>query len=182
MGIAEAVTDAFLVDAYNLLFWCLEGENLEREREQLISEVNFHAKRRGLNVTLVFDATWTDDPLARGHYDALEIIFTAKGVTADDHILDLVHHEPKVIVVTSDKSLARLSRQSGAKTVSTPDFYHWLRKNRAKSKSKVKEVERKLDSTPPKVVMTEGSMLWYQRQFESRLELQALEKQQKKKK
>ncbi len=180
MGIPQTVNDTFLVDAYNLLFWCLEGDNLEKEREQLIQEVNFHAKRRSLNVTLVFDATWTNDPLARGHYDALEIIFTAKGVTADDHILDLVQHMPKVVVVTSDKGLARLSRQSGAKTVSTPDFYNWLRKSKAKSK--VKEIEYKNYFPPPKVVLTEGSMLWYQRQFESRLEQQETQQKQSKRK
>ena len=160
-------TQSFLVDAYNLLFWCLEGENLERERSQLIHEINFHAKRRRLDVTLVFDATWTNDPLARGHFDALEIVFTAKGVTADEHILELVQSQPKVIVVTSDKSLARLARQSGAKTVSTPEFYRWL----LKSKAKIREAEAppKIDFSNPKVVLQEGSLLWYQRQFEAKL-------------
>jgi len=170
VGIAQAVTETFIVDAYNLLFWCLEGENLEKERQQLIQEVNLHAKRRGLDVTLVFDATWTNDPLARGHYDALEIIFTAKGVTADDHIVDLVCQNPHVVVVTSDKALARHCRQEGAKTVSTPDFYHWLKRARMKGKSK--EKVPKIDFPPPKVVLQEGSLFWYQRLFEARLEEQ----------
>ena len=164
------MTTPFLIDAYNLLFWCLEGENLERERAQLIHEINFHAKRRRLDVTLVFDATWTNDPLARSHFDALEIVFTAKNVTADEYILELVQSQPKVIVVTSDKSLARLARQSGAKTASTPEFYHWLIKSKAKTKER--QAPPKIDFSNPKVVLQEGSLLWYQLQFEAKLKKQ----------
>jgi predicted RNA-binding protein with PIN domain len=161
-------TQHFLVDAYNLLFWCLKGENLERERELLIHEVNTHAKRRNLDITLIFDATWTDDPLAQSHFDSLEILFTDKGVTADDHIIYMLNERgsSNFIVVTSDRDLSKRSAIRGAKTLSTPAFYTWLRKNKIKKK----ESQKKLTYAPAKSFMKEGTISWYEKVFNDRLQ------------
>lgn len=158
----------YIVDAYNLLFWCLEGQNLERERALLIREVNNHSKRRHLHVTLVFDATWTDDPLVRGHFDALEIIFTAKGVTADDHILSMVQEKEgkNMVVVTSDRALSRGAGLLGAKTLTTPAFFKGLqKKSKEERKAPLKE---QVYFPPPKPFITEGSIAWYLQVFEER--------------
>jgi len=122
----------YLVDGYNLLFKCSWNHlstNLEQARSTLIQELDKHASVLNLHLTLVFDAPMQSDELKRGHFNSLEIIFTAKGQTADDYLHDFVaHSQKKVVVVTSDKTLARKVKALGAFVESVPDFLIHLRK------------------------------------------------------
>lgn len=134
----------YLVDGYNLLFkgaWSHTSPNLEQARSALIQELDKHASLLNLHLTIVFDAPLQSEELRRGHYNSLEIIFTAKGQTADDYLHDFVaHQQNKVVVVTSDKTLARKVKSLGAYVEGVRDFLSHLRK---KSQNRLAKTQKK---------------------------------------
>lgn len=128
----------YIVDGYNLLFkeaWTRTASSLEQARKQLIEELDTLASTLHLDLTVVFDAPFQSDDLRRGHYRSLEIVFTAKGQTADDYIVSLADVVgKKAIVVTSDRGLSRRAKGSGATIEGVHDFLVHLRK---KSRNKL---------------------------------------------
>lgn len=128
----------YIVDGYNLLFkeaWARTAASLEQARKQLIEELDSLASTLNLDLTVVFDAPFQSDDLRRGHYRSLEIVFTAKGQTADDYIVSLADAVGKKgIVVTSDRGLARRAKGAGATIEGVHDFLVHLRK---KSRNKL---------------------------------------------
>lgn len=121
----------FFVDAYNLLFKLQPSQgSLEQKRATVISSINEFALHLNLTIILVFDATRQKERLgiARGHYEALEIIYT-EDKSADDFILKEVENArtpSQITVVTSDRELAGRSLQLGACTMSIRQFSEWL--------------------------------------------------------
>lgn len=76
---------------------------------------------------------------SRGHYDALEIIYTIKELSADAYILEKVHASktPECItVVTSDRDLAAGCKALKAKTLSVEAFLTFLTKKEKVRKKK----------------------------------------------
>lgn len=128
----------YIVDGYNLLFkeaWARSASTLEQARKQLIDELDTLASTLHLDLTIVFDAPFQNDDLKRGHYRSLEIVFTAKGQTADDYIVSLADLVgKKATVVTSDRGLSRRVKGAGASIESVHDFIVHLRK---KSRNKL---------------------------------------------
>ncbi len=133
----------YFIDGYNLLFkeaWARTAPTLEEARKKLIVELDTLASIVHLNITVVFDAPFQSDDIKRGHFQSLEIIFTARGQTADDYLIDCADSNGKnAVIVTSDRSLAYKVKASGSKVESVHDFLVHLRKKSrnklAKSKS-----------------------------------------------
>jgi predicted RNA-binding protein with PIN domain len=129
----------YLVDAYNLLFRTLKKRgSLEKSRQILIAELNNLISTLSLYVTLVFDGADEHLP-SRGHYDAIEIIYTSKSQTADEYIFNEVKHSrtpDQIIVVTNDRELSGKCRQHLAQTLTIDTFLHLLSKKRTKKKRK----------------------------------------------
>lgn len=142
----------YIVDGYNLLFkeaWARTASTLEQARKQLIEELDSLASTLHLDLIVVFDAPFQSDDLRRGHYRSLEIVFTAKGQTADDYIVNLADIVgKKAIVVTSDRGLSRRAKGSGAAIESVHDFLVHLRK---KSRNKLAK-----SSQVPLVIKKQG--------------------------
>jgi predicted RNA-binding protein with PIN domain len=125
----------YLVDGYNLLFKTAWAGKLEEARRKLIEELDTYAEMFHLHITIVFDAPLQSEELKRGHYRSLEIIFTAKGETADDYIAEYVTRvQHKIAIVTSDKKLAHRVKREGVFVESAHDFLLRLRKKSRKKK------------------------------------------------
>jgi predicted RNA-binding protein with PIN domain len=133
----------YFIDGYNLLFRLLHGSgDLQSQREAIIYDLNKKISLIKLDVSIVFDAAFQIGERTRSHYEALEILFTAAGETADEYILDEIKNNPdprQEIVVTSDKALAWRARSCAAHTESVEEFMFWL--NRA-YKNKIRQVKK----------------------------------------
>lgn len=134
------------------------GDTLQAQREIIIEDLYTKVSLLELSVTIVFDSQYQGgEESSRSHRQHLEILFTAKGETADDLILDLVKKTAKpeqTIVVTSDKKLAWLVRRRSGKTEPVEEFISWLNK---RYQNKLRHQKEKLkpiidDIVPKKII------------------------------
>jgi predicted RNA-binding protein with PIN domain len=130
----------YIVDAYNLLFRILKKRgSLEKSRELLITELNDIASELKLQITLVFDgAEDTHIHPTRGHFDAIELIYTPKSKTADEYITSDVENAKtpgNITVVTNDRELAGRSKNHGTHTLSIDGFLSLLSKKKSRKKT-----------------------------------------------
>lgn len=129
----------YLIDAYNLLFRTQKKKGpLEKYRQSLIEELNELTSRLNLHATLIFDGAEEHLRLpSRGHFDALEIIYTTKGQSADEYIFEEVcaaKSPSQLTVVSNDRELTGRCRQHRAKTLTIDEFLHFLVKKKDKKK------------------------------------------------
>lgn len=140
----------YFLDGYNLLFHVFpEEEDLLLRREDLIEYLSQICLHLDLQITLVFDAQATPDFSRgnRGHSGVFEVVFTPEGQTADEYILDelLWRENPKhIVVVTSDRTLARKAKHCGAEAEGSAAFvrkmtkrYHKRKKKESKESTKI---------------------------------------------
>ncbi len=133
----------YLVDAYNLLFrTSKKGGPLEKSRQKLIEEINAIASRAKLCITLVFDGAEQHLPYSsRGHFDAIELVYTSKSLTADEYISKEVidsNTPSQITVVTNDRELSIRCRNCSAKTQTIDAFITFLKKKETKTKKSLK--------------------------------------------
>lgn len=173
----------YYIDGYNVLFYCLRGEvNLQTARKQILLDINKKVAKMRLDVTVVFDATYQVGEATRQHYDAIEIVFTDFGQTADAYIIEAIKHSPnprKETVVTSDRELARFARTLLAKTEGTEAFMQRIhltfqKKLRAKPEKK-QAIQLPLQpknkaKEPPPSATPESCLDYYTRVFETKWE------------
>lgn len=143
----------YYIDGYNLLFRVLKaGEGLRKQREVITIELEKKIQLLELNATLVFDSHYQEDDNTRSHFNSLEIIFTAKGETADEYILQELKESSAPAmhtVITSDKKLARLCQLRLGKTESVEAFLGWLGKRyRNKLRQSKLETTKTIPSLP----------------------------------
>lgn len=129
----------YLVDAYNLLFrTSKKSGSLEKSRNKMIEEINEAISHSKLHVTLVFDGAEQHLPYpSRGHFDAIELIYTSKSMSADEYISEEVinsRNPTQITVVTNDRELSIRCRNHRAKTQSIDAFIAFLTKKKAKTK------------------------------------------------
>lgn len=140
----------YYIDGYNLLFkasWTHLATNLEKMREELLVDLNEKARFLNLQFVIVFDAPQQTDEMRRSHFQALEIIFSSYGQTADDLLIEMLEHHKtpqNVILVTSDKSLQRKAKAVKAQVQTIDEFLKTVQKKWLKKKKKQKE-----EKTPP---------------------------------
>jgi predicted RNA-binding protein with PIN domain len=137
----------YLVDAYNLLFRKLKKRgSLEKSRQHMIEELNDAVSHLKLQITLIFDGAEEYQPHpSRGHFDAIELVYTPKRKTADEYISDEVINSKspsQIIVVTNDRELAIRCRIHRAKTQTIDEFIAFVSKKRTKKKKIPSSSER----------------------------------------
>jgi uncharacterized protein len=185
----------YYIDGYNLLFRLMhKGENLQDLREHVIQEINKKVSLVHLDVSIVFDAPLQLGEGSRSHYDAVEILFTAKGETADEFLISELrictdpHQET---IVTSDKKLAWRARHKSAHTQSVEEFIDLLNrmyKNKLKQLKKPQPAPRKssplINPAPQKLpspaATPEESADYYERVFQDNFEKILLEEEKEK--
>jgi predicted RNA-binding protein with PIN domain len=146
----------YLIDAYNLLFRTLKKcKSLEKSRRFLIEELNTAISQLHLHVTLVFDGAEKPPSLAtRGHFDAIEIVYTPRGQTADEYIaqeVSLSRSPAQYTVVTNDRPLALRCRQYRAKTQTIDEFLLFLFKKKIKKKRRTSSREEAFRDSDPQI-------------------------------
>jgi predicted RNA-binding protein with PIN domain len=145
----------YYIDGYNLMFRLLRSRgDLQSQRDHVIRDLNDKISAAGMDASLVFDATFTQDNRTRSHFGNLEILFTDEGETADEYIIDELRHSPtprRETVVTSDKALARHARDLSAKTESVEDFMCRLNRTHTGKQKKIVSLPKKTtpNSTSP---------------------------------
>ena len=116
--------DAWLVvDGYNVARTAWQGIGPEEERSRTVAVLEELQARTGATVIVVFDGD--DDAVAPVASRRIRVQFSPSGITADDVIVDLVAGLPvqqAVVVVSSDRAVARDSRAAGAAVVGSAAF------------------------------------------------------------
>jgi len=130
----------YFIDGYNLLFAVIHSEDtLEKRRETIIQLIQKHLIPLHVEATLVFDSKQED--VEFHDIDSLRIVFTKKGLSADEYIiheLSLLSNPDQETVVTSDKRLAHLAKNYNAHTLSISAFIE-----------KIEKIAKKKGKTPP---------------------------------
>ena len=104
----------------------------------MIEEISVKAEERGIPLTIVFDAARQPGLYTRGYHRDVEIVFTSAGESADDHLIDQIHHadNPRAItLISSDGQLAWRARSLGAKTMKVEEFVRWISRKKEKKKA-----------------------------------------------
>jgi len=115
----------YLIDGYNLLYALTDipSGDWAKKRETLLLKIAAERPQGKNSLTVIFDSRQGLGDRAR--QGDLDIIYTA-GETADDWIISKVRKvsNPRVlIVVTDDQGLRRMIRGTGAKWISTAEFW-----------------------------------------------------------
>ncbi len=129
----------YLIDGYNLLFRIAKSRrSLEKKRLELISDLNDAIAPLRIGATLVFDGA--DEHIAyatRARFDALDIVYTTKALSADEWILDYLEqtaHPSQYTVVSNDRELLGRSKLLQAETLNLNQFMDLLQKKQARKK------------------------------------------------
>ena len=105
-----------VVDGYNVSKTGYPELPLADQRTRLVGQLAALAARTGVEITVVFDGAGVVTAPTRGSR-GVRVLFSDPGVLADDVIRQLVAAEPEgrpVVVVTSDRAVARSVRRRGA--------------------------------------------------------------------
>ncbi len=144
----------YLVDGYNLLFRLVKAPRpLEKARERFLSTLDEEVDEAGMRVSIIFDSA--EKKLAgvsRRHLEAVEVIFTSEGLSADEYILEKISasKNPKQkTVVTADRELIRKIKHLGATTMNFADFFTLLLKKKTKRQSA--DLQRAFTDSPANI-------------------------------
>ena len=99
-----------IVDGYNVTRAEWDDTTLEAQRARLLRGLGPLAARTGAEITVVFDGTNAESRPVVQQPRGVRVLFSPRGVLADDVIRDLVAAEPPgrpVGVVTSDQEIVR---------------------------------------------------------------------------
>lgn len=110
-----------IIDGYNVTRAEWDDTTLEAQRTRLLRGVAPLAARSGAEITVVFDGTNAEARPVVQQPRGVRVLFSPRGVLADDVIRDLVAAEPQgrpVGVVTSDQEIARdVGRKAGVRVI-----------------------------------------------------------------
>lgn len=112
-----------VVDGYNVTREAWDGLTLEEQRARLLRSLAPVAARTGAEVTVVFDGANAETRPTMTVPRGLRVVFSPRGVIADDVIRDFVAAEPEgrpLGVVTSDQGIVRsVARRPGVYVVAS---------------------------------------------------------------
>ena len=112
-----------LVDGYNMIgAWQalrkLRANDFEAARNQLVELLAEYQANKGIRVIIVFDAYLVQGKKSQYKQSGVEVIYTAKNETADEHIEKLTHElkgrKVQIHVATSDMTEQNVIFGNGA--------------------------------------------------------------------
>lgn len=112
-----------LVDGYNMIgAWQalrkLRDNDFEAARNQLVELLAEYQANKGIRVIIVFDAYLVQGKKSQYKQSGVEVIYTAKNETADEHIEKLTHElkgrQVQIHVATSDMTEQNVIFGNGA--------------------------------------------------------------------
>lgn len=112
----------WIIDGYNLLFKSPGRGSLQQRRDGLLRRIEL-SKPSG-SICVVFDGRVQHPDIEISHRGALEVVYTNKGESADQWIIERISMHPRqkrgqIRVVTSDRPLQREVAALGAYYEST---------------------------------------------------------------
>jgi predicted RNA-binding protein with PIN domain len=117
-----------IIDGYNLIRQSrslrrLDAQSLEQGREALLERLAQYKKVRDLPITVVFDG-WGgfESASTRTEHKGIQVVFTARGQTADEWIAGRVGEVLYGAVVTSDREIGRSAERAGLAAIPSRAF------------------------------------------------------------
>ncbi|MBI5187470.1 MAG: NYN domain-containing protein [Nitrospirae bacterium] len=113
---------SIIIDGYNLIG--IYHKDLERQRNMLIDSLIEYRKKKGHDITVVFDG-WKTGETNESHsiVGRIRVIYSRLGEKADSVIKRIISSERREwIVVTSDRDITSHAWASGSIPISTGDF------------------------------------------------------------
>lgn len=117
------------IDGYNLIRQSVdlrrfERQSLEAGRKALIGWLADYRRRRGHDITVVFDGWKDGSPIEERDYSAgVTIIYSPRGVKADDVLKRIVAStDEEILVVSSDREIASFAQRKGKASLSSLEF------------------------------------------------------------
>ncbi len=129
----------YLVDGYNFFFRLKEHIfPLEDARESFIHELSTSLKEIKMKASLVFDSGTETilDIATKKHLGDIEVIYTPRGMSADDYLIELIEiqkHPGTVTVVSSDNGVIARSVSLRARTMSVEQFVSFIKRKQKKN-------------------------------------------------
>jgi len=116
------IISSIIIDGYNLIG--IYHKDLEKQRNILIESLIEYHKKKGHNITLVFDG-WKTGGAQENHsvIGGIKVIYSRLGEKADSVIRRIISSDRRGwIVVTSDRDIAAHAWASDAVPISSEDF------------------------------------------------------------
>jgi uncharacterized protein len=118
-----------LIDGYNLIRQSVnlrrfERQSLDAGRQALISWLADYRKRKDHLITVVFDG-WKSGPAQeeRDYSSGIQIIYSSRGVKADDVIKRITAStDEEILVVSSDREIATYAARRSKAALSSAEF------------------------------------------------------------
>lgn len=126
----RSTISSIIIDGYNLIG--IYHKDLEKQRNQLIESLIGYHKRKGYEITVVFDG-WKTGGAQENHsvIGGIRVIFSRLGEKADSVIRRIISSDRcGWIVVTSDRDIATHAWASDAVPISSEDFMNAIEKIR----------------------------------------------------
>ena len=111
-----------VVDGYNVSMGAWSGSSLEAQRTRLLTAMAPLVARTGAETTVVFDGADADTRPPTSQPRGVKVLFSPKGVIADEVIGQLVEAEPRgrvVLVVSDDREVQARCQRAGARAVAS---------------------------------------------------------------
>ena len=121
-----------IVDGYNVTKTAWPSSPLEAQRIRLLSALAPLVARTGAETTVVFDGADADARRSMAAPRGVKVLFSPRGVIADDVIRELAAEEPPgrvVVVVTSDRALSEDVGRTGVRTIGSDALISLLGRN-----------------------------------------------------
>jgi uncharacterized protein len=138
-----------LIDGYNLLhvgrsLVRMSATDLQRERDELIGQLAAYRRMKSCEITVVFDGWqggWISEKRERRM--GMEIIFSRLGERADEVIKRLVKEKGSgVVVITSDREVARFSEKLSVTTIPSAQFKERLEISPVKAEKDAEDYDK----------------------------------------
>ena len=117
-----------IIDGYNLIRQShslkrLDAQSLEQGREALLKRLVAYHQVRGHPITVVFDGWGGFEPSStRTQHKGIQVVFTARGETADEWIQARVRKVQYGAVVTSDREIQQHAERAGLVAIPSRSF------------------------------------------------------------
>lgn len=138
----------FLIDGYNFLFKSSFSEKtLQSKRDAFHKKIQLASQNLHFEITIIYDGkNIKDQESGFTYFSSFRVYYTCKNQSADDYILEVVEnslHPSRLVIVTTDKNLARQCSCFGSQILSCKKFETLFLKKRSKksSKEKIEESE-----------------------------------------
>ncbi|MEN6509525.1 MAG: NYN domain-containing protein [Smithella sp.] len=118
-----------LIDGYNLIRQSIDLKRFERHsveagRKALIDWLSRYRKRKDHSITVVFDG-WISGSAQeeRDYLSGIQIIYSSRGVKADDVLKRITAStDEEILVVSSDREISSFASRKGKATLSSIEF------------------------------------------------------------